>query len=354
MRRLDRDDIEAALIAGLFLSAGGRGRSSAAGQMCIGQMALDNGGVDFRPLDAFASDDVLIVATGVGAPGGGAPTVAPSDAIESARALLSHLPKPPVGVMCGHVPGFNAWLVAAALGIAYVDAAANGRGHPTVMMGGMGLAARTDVSITQVGIGGTEADGSRLQVAATGNISLTEKVLRRAAALNGGLIFAARGPLEVGFVRDSSAPGAISFQLDLGHAMLATSGTDRVVSVTRFLDGDLLISGDVVENTVVYQDGFDLGHVVVGDHSSQVRLGVLNEFMTAERDGARVATFPDMIGALDPSTGDPLAISELPPGSPVSVIIASRANLPIGKGAVDPAVFPEVEQAMGADLRSYL
>lgn len=346
--------MKAALIAGLFLSAGGRGRSSEAGQRRMGQMALGYGRVDLAPLDTFAADDVLITATGVGAPGVVRPTVAPRDAVDSARALLEYLPRPPVGVMCGHVPGFNAWLVAAALGIAYVDTAANGRGHPTVMMGGMGLAARPDISITQVAIGGVAAHGSRLRVAATGNVSLTEKVLRRAAALNNGLIFAARGPLSVGFVRHNGASGAISFQLDLGRAMLAAPQADRVTATSRFLGGEVLITGDVAENTVVCDDSFDLGLVVVLDGPHQARLGVLNEFMTAEVDGVRVATFPDMIGTLDPDSGDPLAISELVPGTRVSVIIAPRAHLPIGKGAIDPAAFPEVEQTMGTDLQSYL
>jgi len=36
------------------------------------------------------------------------------------------------------------------------------------------------------------------------------------------------------------------------------------------------------------------------------------------------------------------------------VVIAHRTRFPVGKGALDPAVFPEVEQAMGVDLRSYL
>ena len=83
-------------------------------------------------------------------------------------------------------------------------------------------------------------------------------------------------------------------------------------------------------------------------------LGVYNEFMTAELDGRRVATFPDMIGALDPATGDPVAISERPVGSRVAIVIAHRSKFPVGKGALDPAVFPEVEAAMGADLASYL
>ena len=86
----------------------------------------------------------------------------------------------------------------------------------------------------------------------------------------------------------------------------------------------------------------------------EVMLGIYNEYMTADLDGQRVATFPDMIGTLDPQTGAPVAISELKPGSKVAVITAHRSKFPVGKGALDPAVFPEVEEAMGLDLRTYL
>ena len=354
MRKLDSNDLEAALLAGLFLSAGGSGRRALARQRRLGQMALDYGDVAFAALDELDPEDVLITATGIGAPGGGAPVIAPRDSVESARALLAYLPKPPAGVTCGHVPGFNAWLVAAALGIPYADAASNGRGHPTVMMGGMGLASRPDIAITQVGMGGSAGDGSRIDVTATGNISLTEKLLRQAATLNNGLVLATRGPLTAGFVRDNGAPGAITFQLELGRAMLGASGSDRVTATADFLRGDVLIVGEVVGNSVEYGSGFDLGELVVRAPQREVRLGVYNEFMSAEADGQRLATFPDMIGTLDPETGEPVAISELRPGERAAVIIASRANFPVGKGALDPAVFPEVEDAMGVDLQSYL
>jgi hypothetical protein len=60
-----------------------------------------------------------------------------------------------------------------------------------------------------------------------------------------------------------------------------------------------------------------------------------------------------MIGTLVPETGEPVAISELTPGSPVAIVVAHRSKFPVGKGALDPAVFPEVEAAMGVDLHSY-
>jgi DUF917 family protein len=305
-------------------------------------------------LDELRSGDSIITATAVGAPGVADPAVMPRDSIDAARRLMVMLDARPVGVICGHVPGFNAWLVAAALGLDYVDAASNGRGHPTVKMGGMGLASRPDISINQVASSSGGAGNSPLNFVAQGDIVRTSNVMRQAAVVNGGLIYAARGPLTAGFISENGAPGAITFQLELGRAMLRASGAARVKAAVDFLGGTLLLQGEVTGNTVAYGGGFDLGRMTVRGASGEAMLGIYNEYMTADLDGQRVATFPDMIGTLDPQTGEPVAISELPAGSQVAVIIAHRSRFPVGKGALDPVVFPEVEQAMGVDLRSYL
>jgi DUF917 family protein len=178
--------------------------------------------------------------------------------------------------------------------------------------------------------------------------------MRQAAVINGGLIYAARGPLTAGFIRENGAAGAITFQLDLGRAMLAASGADRIRAATKFLGGELLVDGEVTANNVAYGGGFDLGQLTVRGKNGEAVLGVYNEFMTADFAGKRVATFPDMIGTLDPQTGEVVSISESRPGSRVAVIIAHRSKFPVGKGALDPAVFPEVEKAMGVDMQSYL
>jgi hypothetical protein len=353
-RTLTTDDIEAGLIGGLFLSAGGSGRNAVDKNRGLARMALDYGGVRLVGLDELDPHALVITATAVGAPGFANWAIKPRDSINAARRLLKQLDQPPVGVICGHVPGFNAWLVAAALGIDYVDAASNGRGHPTVKMGGMGLASRLDLSITQVGISGSKVENSEFAVVAEGDIVRTSNVMRQAAVANGGLIYAARGPLTAGFITENGASGAITFQLELGRAMLVAKGADRVRATVDFLGGELLVEGEVVENTVTYGGGFDLGRMVVRGPNGDATLGVYNEFMTADIGGKRVATFPDMIGTLDPVTGDVVSISESKPGSRVAVIIAHRSKFPVGKGALDPAVFPEVEQVMGVDMRSYL
>jgi hypothetical protein len=160
--------------------------------------------------------------------------------------------------------------------------------------------------------------------------------------------------LTAGFIRENGAPGAITFQLALGRAMLAAKGADRVRAIVDFLGGELLVEGEVTRNTVEYGGGFDLGQMTVRGKDGEAVLGVYNEFMTADIGGRRVATFPDLIGTLDPVSGDCVSISESKPGSRVAVIVAHRSKFPVGKGALDPAVFPEVEKAMGLDMRSYL
>ena len=50
-RRLTADDVEAGVVGGLFLSAGGSGRSAVAKNRGLGRMALDYGGVQLISID---------------------------------------------------------------------------------------------------------------------------------------------------------------------------------------------------------------------------------------------------------------------------------------------------------------
>src|SRR5260221_6342577 len=289
-RSLTADDVESGVIGGLLLWAGGSGKRSAARGRALGRVALDYNTVRLASLDELTPDDRVIAATAIGAPGVPNPAVVPRDSIDSARRLVAMLDQRPIGVICGHVPGFNAWLVAAALGLDYVDAASNGRGHPTVKMGGMGLASRPDISIIQVASSRGAAANSPLQFVAEGDIVRTSNVMRQAAVVNGGLIYAARGPLTAGFIKENGAAGAITFQLELGRAVLRANGTDRVQAAIEFLGGTLLLQGEVSANTVTYGGGFDLGQMTVRGARGEAVLGIYNEYITAHIDCQRVAT----------------------------------------------------------------
>jgi uncharacterized protein len=233
-----------------------------------------------------------------------------------------------------------AWTIAAALNIPLADAATNGRAHPTQKMGGMGLASKPGHILWQAGC------AADLRVVVQGNLVKTSNIMRGAAVQNGGLLNAVRGPFAAGFVRKQGAPGSIDFCLRLGEVMLAARGSARIAAAADLLKGSVLVEGAVAESNVVYREGFDVGSVKVGD----VTLGVYNELMTAGRRGERLATFPDFLGSLDLDTGDPLAVSEMKPGRRVAIVYASRNNIPLGAGVFDPAVYPEVEAAMGVKL----
>lgn len=344
-------DIDAAIVGGMLLSAGGSGKGRVAKDRLFGEAAFALGPVLLTPMDGIGAEAGVLIATAVGAPGGAKHLANPDYSVRAARQLLAAAGTQAAGVIPGHVPGIYAWLVAAALGVPLLDAACNGRGHPTVKMGSLGLSSQPDVRFFQSGV------GDNVSVTVNGNAVVTSALMRAAAVQNGGLIMACRGPLEAGLVRSAGAVGAISYQLGLGRAVIGAgpSGLAKMDAALQFTKGHVLVTGRVVSNTVAYREGFDVGVVTVrGDSSDrEIKLGVCNEFMMAEADGERIATFPDLMAAMDPQTGEVLAISELPEGTPVTIFAVSKRDLPMGSGIYDPAIYPDVEQAIGAALARY-
>ena len=336
MKKLDIAALEAAILGGLVLSAGASGASAAERHRKIGEAALELGQVELLPLERFHDDEALLVSTVIGAPGVSRPSTEPADTVHAARALVQASRCDAKAVIPGHVPGLHAWVIAAALGIPLADAAANGRAHPSVTMGGMGMSWES-------------AWAPGLRVLIHGEVRKASALMRAAAVQNGGLICAVRGPFPAGLVRTNGAPGSISFALGLGQALLSAPGAARVKAAVDYLGGEVIVSGEVLWNTVEYRDGCDTGTIRVGD----VTLGVYNQLMTAERGGKRVATFPDFLASLDPQTGEPLAVSALTAGTRVAIVATSMRNIPLGAGVFDPALYPEVEAAMGVDLASY-
>ncbi len=132
-----------------------------------------------------------------------------------------------VGTMTAHPGAFMAgtWL-ANALDphLAVIDCNANGRGHPTVAMGGMGLASRTDISVVQAAVGGVEDHAGHVEIVARGPIGIVSGILHHASAEAGGSLLASRGPFPVEFLREYGAVGAVSACIRLGEAMIAAEG----------------------------------------------------------------------------------------------------------------------------------
>jgi hypothetical protein len=170
--------------------------------------------------------------------------------------------------------------------------------------------------------------------------------------MSGGFISCARNPLPASFVAEHAAVGAISFALSLGESILAAEGDGpeaMVRATAEHLDGRILQRGTVATKTLRTENAFDIGTIVVGE----LELGFVNEYLTAESGGERLATFPDVLATLSPKTGRIISIANLREGDEVAVLHVPKANVPLGDGVREPSVYPEVESMIGKPLAEY-
>jgi DUF917 family protein len=97
------------------------------------------------------------------------------------------------------------------------------------------------------------------------------------------------------------------------------------------------------------ENAFDIGTITVGE----IELGFVNEYLTAESGGERLATFPDVLTTLSLRTGRIISIADLRVGDEVAVLHVPKAQVPLGDGVREPSVYPEVEAMLGKPLAEY-
>jgi len=110
------------------------------------------------------------------------------------------------------------------------------------------------------------------------------------------------------------------------------------------LAGTVIWPGGVVKNDSAARGGFDVGKVVLDDGSELV---FWNEYMTLERSGARLATFPDLIVTMDAATGLPVSTAEVRVGQRLAVVVVRKNALKLGAGVKDKNLYHAIEQATG-------
>jgi DUF917 family protein len=237
--------------------------------------------------------------------------------------------------------------------LAVVDCNANGRGHPTVAMGGMGLAGRTDVNVVQAAVGGVEDHKGHVEIVARGPIGVVSDVLHHASAATGGVLLASRGPFPVAFLREHGAVGAVSACMRLGEAMLAAEGGGgeaMITAIRETLGGRELGRGPLVAANVAVRENWDVGTLDVDAGGSRLTIHVCNEYMAADLDGERVATYPDLIVTLAESDGMPTPAAHREPGERIVVVAVPRDRIPLGAGVREAAVYRDPERLLGIEL----
>lgn len=352
--RLTKEILDAAITGGTILGGGGGGDPQKGRKYA--KLAVEYTDLWLVSADSLSDDDMLLTASLVGAPNAKDQFIAPKDLVKTVELLQQNCNFPIRGIITNEQGGeatVNGWLQAAVLGLPIVDAPCNGRAHPTGVMGSMNLHKLQDYITIQSCAGGNPDTGNYVECLVKGSIEHTSKLIRLASIEAGGLVAVARNPVTVSYAKENCALGGVSFAIETGKAFLKgqeTSVENGVTALCAFLNGRILAKGMVDQFSIETRGGFDVGSATVGGCS----MTFWNEYTTAEKDGMRLATFPDLIMTIDAKTGQPVTTAMMEEGLDVYVIAAGKEHLKLSPAMYAPELLKAAEDVIQKDLASYL
>jgi DUF917 family protein len=350
---IDQQKAEAAAHGGAVLGGGGGGGLKEGLERA--SLAVHLGRLELKSLDELDDDDLVVTASAVGAPAAKDQCVRPVDHIKSLDLLVDQFPGKIAGIISnenGGSSGVNGWLQAAVRGLPMIDAPANGRAHPTGLMGAMGIHRIQGYRSIQTAVGGDPEAGRYLEMVARGGLEVAANLVRYASIQAGGLVAVSRDPVQAAYLREHAAPGGSSFAIKVGEEMMSarSAGSEAVIeAIASVLGGSIACRGEIVQLRIETTGGYDIGSAVVqGDNRCE--LIFWNEFMTMEIDGQRRGTFPDLMTLLSLEAGLPVSSAEIIQGDTVAVLFVARDNIPLGAGVKLPETIREAEIAIGKPL----
>lgn len=355
MRELTSEDARHAVLGGGVFACGGGGWRRH-GEL-MGTMATSMGRPVLAGVDELPADSWVATVAAIGAPAAKDWEIQPVDYVHALQRLIEVCGHPIAAVITGqngYSTTVNGWIQSAVLGVKVLDAAGDVRAHPTGKLGSLGLTSRPGYRTTQVVSGGNRALHGHFLSVNQGSVATCDDVLRDISVRTGGFIASARNPVELAWVREHAALGAISLALDLGAAMqrAAPAGAEAVIdAVCATIGGKVLARGDLRHEVPLdTRGGFDHGTFRIGEHT----VPYLNEFMAVTADGERVASYPDTIAVLRAQDGLPLAVEHAREGMPVVLVAADATGLPLSSSALDPVAVGECEDLLGIEFLRYL
>lgn len=352
--QLTREILDDILVGGTILGGGGGGDPIKGRKYA--QIAIDYTDLYLVPLEEIDDDAVLLTASLVGAPNAKNQFMRARDLARTVELIQKNTDLKLGGIITNEQGGeasVNGWLQAAISGLPLVDAPCNGRAHPTGVMGSMNLHKVKDYKTVQACVGGNPDTGNHVECFFEGSIEHTSKLVRMASIEAGGLVSVARNPVTAAYAKKNCAVGGVSFAIETGKVYrdgLKTSVKEGVKKVCEFLSGDILAQGTVENFSIETTGGFDVGYARVDG----CELTFWNEYATAEKNGKRLATFPDLIMTIDAQTGEPVTTAMMAEGLEVYVIGTEKKNLKLSATMFDPDLLRQTEQVVGKEMVNYL
>lgn len=323
MRQLDTSTIEDVAVGSAILGAGGGGDPHV-GKLLALTAVLEHGPVPVVGRDELPDDARVVMVAGIGAPGvliEKLPRI--DDAIRALELLEQHIGESFTHLCPAEAGGLNALTPigpAAATGRPILDADGMGRAFPSLEM------------VTPTLYGGqctpmsfADEHGNDLIVHSPTN-AWAEDIMRAVTVASGAVAMLALYPMTGRQAKDWLVHGALSLAQELGAAVRrpAESGGRALDFILARQNGRILHQGTVVSVERRNERGWTFGRARVVDNTSdapsELWLEFQNEHLVAFRDGAVVASTPDLIMVLAEDSAEPIPAEDIGFGQRVTVV----------------------------------
>ncbi len=351
---LNKEILEYAVLGGAILGGGGGGSAEMGKKYA--SIAVDYSALQLNSIEDMNDDDILITVSMVGAPGAKNQYLTAKDMVRTIEIFKDNFDGNIAGIITNEQGGkatVNGWLQSSILGMPLVDAPCNGRAHPTGAMGSIGLHKLDDYITVQTYAGGNPSTGSYVEGFVRGTIEHTAKLVRMASIEAGGVVAVARNPITVKYAKEHCAIGGVTHSIEVGRVYkkgLEKSVESGVNALCDYLNGAIVAKGEVSDYSLETTGGFDVGTVTVDG----CEMTFWNEYATAEKDGKRIFTFPDLLMTLDAKTGEPLTTAMIEKGRDVYVIGTTKENLKLSSAMFDEDLLKVMQDVVGKEMVSYL
>jgi hypothetical protein len=354
MIKMDKLGCKAAIYGGLFLGGGGGG-SLKNGLKEIEEI-FKIGSFNLVEIDNLKDEDYVITASAVGSPASKEGFIS-KEHIKAVYELLKKNEDIDIkGIITNENGGAstaNGWLLSSMTGIPVIDAPCNGRAHPTGPMGSMGLSKIENYKTVQVAAGGKQENN--LELFTRGTLESCSKLVRQSAVESKGLVTVLRNPVQASYVKENAAIGGINQAIEIGKVFLEHQ--DNVENLLKelkvLLNIEILFDGFIKKYDLKIEGGFDVGKVLLENEKEESEIVFWNEYMTFEKKGKRIATFPDLIVTMNKENGQILNSSDIVEGQKVLVIKVSKDKIKLGEGMYDKKLFKQVENIIGKEIIKY-
>ncbi|WP_209123646.1 DUF917 family protein [Alkalihalobacillus sp. BA299] len=345
-RTMTLELMEQAVYGGAILGGGGGGWIHDGLQK--GKLALEIGEINLITVDQLEDADYVACVSLVGAPAAKSQYINAKQLYSTVELLQKNFHSPVKALMTnenGAATTVNGWIQAALTGLPVIDAPCNGRAHPTASMGSMNLSEMDGYLSYQAAAGGR--DSYEISGFVSGTIQYTSNIIRQMSVEAGGLVGVARNPVQIGYIKENAAVGGINQAIALGEVFLNEKDPlHKIEAVATKLQGRVIKVGKTRDYSISTKGGFDVGKLYVDD----LELTFWNEYMTAEENGDRKGTFPDLLMTFDTETGLPIVSAEMENGRNIAVMSVPKERLLLSSTMSNKVLLKTVESIINKQI----